>query len=360
MKIISIVGARPQFIKCAPVSCELRKECEEILVHTGQHYDPDMSDIFFKDLQIPKPDYHLEVGSGSHGKQTGVILERVEDVLIKEMPDLVLVYGDTNSTLGGALAAAKLHIPVAHVEAGLRSYDHMMPEEINRVVTDHIANLCLCPTQTSVDNLTREGITMGVHLVGDVMVDALLLNTEIARKKSHIMKELGLKKGDYYVATVHRPSNTDDKKNLTAIIEAFRGSGKTVVFPVHPRTRKYLRTFGLWESASENIRFLDPLGYLDMLHLMKNAKKILTDSGGIQKEAYVMGVPCITMRENTEWVETLIGGWNVLAGADREKILAALLSEVRTNADNTVFGKGDASQKIVKIILSHARNQTVP
>jgi len=360
MKIISIVGARPQFIKCAPVSRELRRECEEILVHTGQHYDPDMSDIFFKDLQIPEPDYHLEVGSGSHGKQTGAILERVEDVLMQEMPDLVVVYGDTNSTLGGALAAAKLHIPVAHVEAGLRSYDRTMPEEINRVVTDHIANLCLCPTQTAVDNLTKEGITKGVHLVGDVMVDALLHNTEIARKKSPIIRKLRLKKGDYYVATVHRPRNTDDKKNLTAIIEAFRESGKTVVFPVHPRTKKYLQYYGLWESVSENIRFLDPLGYIDMLQLMNNAKKILTDSGGIQKEAYVMGVPCITMRENTEWIETLVGGWNVLVGADKEKILAAILTDVRTNTDNTVFGEGDAAQKIVRIISRRIKNQVVP
>jgi UDP-N-acetylglucosamine 2-epimerase (non-hydrolysing) len=357
MKIISIVGARPQFIKCAPVSRELRRECEEILVHTGQHYDPEMSDIFFKDLDIPEPDYHLEVGSGSHGKQTGAILERVEDVLMHELPDIVLVYGDTNSTLGGALAAAKLHIPVAHVEAGLRSYDRTMPEEINRVVTDHIANILLCPTQTAVDNLTKEGITSGVHMVGDVMVDALMHNTEIAKKKSKIIKKLGLKKRDYYVATVHRPSNTDNKKNLAAIIEAFRESGKTVVFPVHPRTKKYLQNYGLWESVSENIRFIDPLGYIDMLHLMSNAKKILTDSGGIQKEAYVMGVPCITLRENTEWIETLTGGWNVLVGADKGKILTAVVGDVQTNTDNTVFGKGDASEKIVRIILRHAKSQ---
>jgi len=350
MKIVSIVGARPQFIKCAPVSHELRKEHEEILVHTGQHYDPEMSDVFFEELQIPKPDYHLDVGSGSHGKQTGAILERVENVLIKEIPDLVLVYGDTNSTLAGALAAAKLHIPVAHVEAGLRSFDRTMPEEINRVVTDHVSDLLLCPTQTAMDNLKKEGITRGVHMVGDVMVDALRHNANISEKKSHIIKMLGLQQGNYYVATVHRPANTDDRKNLTAIIEAFRESGKTVVFPVHPRTKKYLREFGLWDSLSENIRCIDPLGYIDMLHLMKHAKKILTDSGGIQKEAYVMGVPCITMRENTEWIETLLGGWNVLVGADKHKILAALKADVRANAENTVFGKGDTAKRIVKVI----------
>jgi UDP-GlcNAc3NAcA epimerase len=350
MKVVSIVGARPQFVKCAPVSHELRKEHKEILVHTGQHYDPDMSDVFFEDLQIPRPDYHLDVGSGSHGKQTAAILERVENVLVHEIPDLVLVYGDTNSTLAGALAAAKLHIPVAHVEAGLRSFDRTMPEEINRVVTDHISDLLLCPTQTAMDNLANEGITQGRYMVGDVMVDALRHNAIIAEKKSHIIKMLGLHKSNYYVATVHRPANTDDRNNLTSIIKAFSESGKTVVFPVHPRTKKYLREYGLWDSLSENILCIDPLGYIDMLHLMKHAKKILTDSGGIQKEAYVMGVPCITMRENTEWIETLPGGWNVLVGADEDKILAAILAEVRTSSDNTIFGKGDTAQRIIKVI----------
>jgi UDP-GlcNAc3NAcA epimerase len=350
MKIVSIVGARPQFIKCAPVSLELRKEHEELLVHTGQHYDPDMSDIFFEDLKIPHPDYHLDVGSGSHGKQTGAILERVESLLMTEMPDLVIVYGDTNSTLAGALAAAKLHIPVAHVEAGLRSFDRTMPEEINRVVTDHISDFLLCPTKTAIDNLTNEGISRGVYLVGDVMVDALMQNTDISEKKSHIIKNLGLKRGNYYVATVHRPANTDVRKNLTEIIEAFRESGKTIIFPVHPRTKKFLREYGLLDSLSENIRCIDPLSYLDMLQLMKHAKKILTDSGGIQKEAYVMGVPCITMRENTEWIETLTGGWNVLVGADKGKIRAAILADVRTNSDNTVFGTGDAAEKIMQVL----------
>ncbi|MDD1697593.1 MAG: UDP-N-acetylglucosamine 2-epimerase (non-hydrolyzing) [Methanoregula sp.] len=350
MKIISIVGARPQFIKCAPVSQELRKAHEEILVHTGQHYDPEMSEIFFEDLRIPRPDYHLDVGSGPHGKQTGAILERVEGVLLKDLPDLVLVYGDTNSTLAGALAAAKLHIPVAHVEAGLRSFDRRMPEEINRVVTDHVSDLLFCPTQTAVDNLKKEGITKGVYLTGDVMVDALVHNARIAEKKSHLIKQLGLKKGNYFVATVHRPGNTDEQKNLTAIIAALQESGKTVVFPVHPRTKKYLIAYGLWDSLPGNIRCIDPLGYIDMLHLMKHAKKILTDSGGIQKEAYVMGVPCITLRDTTEWVETLTGGWNVLVGADEQKILAAVIEDVGTTADNTIFGYGDAAAKIVRAI----------
>jgi UDP-GlcNAc3NAcA epimerase len=350
MKVVSVVGARPQFVKCAPVSHELRKEHQEILVHTGQHYDPEMSDVFFEDLRIPRPDYHLDVGSGSHGNQTGAILERFEKVLMQENPHLVLVYGDTNSTLAGALAAAKLHIPVAHVEAGLRSFDRMMPEEINRVVTDHISDLLLCPTQTAMDNLENEGIIRGKFMVGDVMVDALRHNAEIALKKSSIIRTLGLHTGNYYVATVHRPANTDDKKNLTSIIEAFSESGKTVVFPVHPRTKKYLLEYGLWDHLSENILCIDPLGYIDMLHLMKHAKKILTDSGGIQKEAYVLGVPCLTLRENTEWIETLQGGWNVLVGADKHRILAAILADVRTHADNSVFGKGDTAQRIVTVI----------
>jgi UDP-N-acetylglucosamine 2-epimerase (non-hydrolysing) len=350
MKIVSIVGARPQFIKCAPVSHELRKKHEEVLIHTGQHYDPEMSDVFFDELQIPKPDYHLDVGSGSHGKQTGAILERVEDVLLKEIPGLVLVYGDTNSTLAGALAAAKLHIPVAHVEAGLRSFDRTMPEEINRVVTDHISDILFCPTKTAMDNLAHEGLTTGMYMVGDVMVDALRNNTSISERNSQIIELLGLKRGNYFVATVHRPANTDDRQKLTAIIEAFGESGKDVVFPVHPRTKKYLHEYGLWDSLSGNIKCIEPLGYLDMLHLMKHAKKILTDSGGIQKEAYIMGIPCITMRENTEWIETLTGGWNVLVGADKQKILAAIMADGRTSADNTVFGKGDTAKRIVKIL----------
>jgi UDP-N-acetylglucosamine 2-epimerase (non-hydrolysing) len=356
MKIISIVGARPQFIKCAPVSYELRKEHEEILVHTGQHYDPEMSDIFFSELRIPHPDYHLNVGSAPHGKQTGLMLEKVEEVLMTEMPDLVLVYGDTNSTLAGALAATKLQVPVAHVEAGLRSFDRSMPEEINRVITDHISDILFCPTQTSVDNLEKEGIFCGVRKVGDVMVDALKHNAGFAGEKSHIIRKLGLKKGDYYVATVHRQGNTDNRMNLTAITEAFRDSGKTVIFPVHPRTKHYLHEYGLWDSLSENIRCIEPVGYIDMLTLMKNAKKILTDSGGIQKEAYIMGVPCITLRENTEWIETLTGGWNVLVGSDKGKILAAIMADVEMSSDNSVFGNGDAAKKIVRIISAYSKD----
>ncbi|MCZ7381959.1 MAG: UDP-N-acetylglucosamine 2-epimerase (non-hydrolyzing) [Candidatus Methanoperedens sp.] len=348
MKIVSIVGARPQFIKCAPLSRELRKEHEEVLVHTGQHYDHEMSEIFFEELNIPKPDYNLGIGSGNHGEQTGKMLTEIEKVLLKEKPDLVLVYGDTNSTLAGALAAVKLRIRVAHVEAGLRSFDRTMPEEINRVLVDHISDLLFCPTQTAVDNLANEGVAAGVHLVGDVIVDALEYNLKIAEKKSGIIEEFGLEKGEYLVITVHRPSNTDSRENMTNIIEALGESGLPVVFPVHPRTEKYLKEYGLIMPG--NVKLVKPLGYLDMLRLMANAGKILTDSGGIQKEAYMLGVPCITLRENTEWAETLEEGWNVLVGADKRKIIEAVLGKWSISTQRKIFGSKKASKRIMKIL----------
>ena len=260
-------------------------------MHTGQHYDHEMSDIFFEELDISKPDYNLGIGSGSHAEQTGKMLIEIEKVLLKEVPDFVLVYGDTNSTFAGTLAASKLQIKVAHVEAGLRSFDRSMPEEINRVLTDHISYLLFCPTQTAVDNLAKEGITQGVHLVGDVMLDALEYNMKVAQKKSRIIEELGLEKNKYLVTTVHRPGNTDSIDNMRSIIEALGDSGMPLVFPVHPRTEKFLQEYGLKEKMPGNVRLIKPLGYLDMLMLMANARKILTDSGGIQKEAYMLGVP---------------------------------------------------------------------
>jgi UDP-GlcNAc3NAcA epimerase len=345
------VGARPQFIKCAPVSREIREEHKEILVHTGQHYDPEMSDVFFEELQIPRPDYNLDVGSGSHGKQTGEILEKVEDVLIREKPDLVLVYGDTNSTLAGALASVKLHIPVVHVEAGLRSFDRTMPEEINRILTDHISDLLFCPTKTAVNNLRNEGIIKGVHLVGDVMADALEFNMKIAEERSHVLDRLGVAPKQYLVLTVHRPSNTDSRVHMETIIGALGDSRIPVVFPVHPRTRKYLEDYGMWERLPANFMVTEPLGYLDMIRSMGSAKKIVTDSGGIQKEAYMLGVPCVTLRENTEWVETLHGGWNNLVGADREKILTALNKPLPNKSHKGLFSVG-ASRKIRDILHS--------
>ncbi|MGC9436309.1 MAG: non-hydrolyzing UDP-N-acetylglucosamine 2-epimerase [Methanomicrobiales archaeon] len=351
MKIATIVGARPQFIKCAPVSRALRRDHEEILVHTGQHYDANMSDVFFQDLHIPAPDYHLGIGSGPHGAQTGRMLIAIEEVLLAEAPDLVLVYGDTNSTLAGALAAAKRHIPVAHVEAGLRSFDRTMPEEINRVLTDHLADLLFCPTATAVGHLQNEGITRGVHLVGDVMVDALQFNRDIAEEHSTILEDLGLVERSYCVATVHRPSNTDDPDHLTGIIEAFTAIGEPIVFPAHPRTRKCLDHYGLLPRLPDTIQLVDPLPYLDMLRLMAHARAILTDSGGIQKEAYILQVPCITLRENTEWVETVEDGWNVLVGADCDRIIAKTQrSGSRIRKHSARFGDGHAAERIAAII----------
>jgi len=346
MKVLSIVGARPKFIKCAPVSAALRQGHQEVLVHTGQHYDANMSDVFFRDLGIPAPDYHLGIGSGSQGEQTGRMLAAIEEVILKEEPDMVLVYGDTNSTLAGALAAAKVHVPVAHVEAGLRSFDRRMPEEINRVLTDHCSDLLLCPTETAVENLQREGITAGVHLTGDVMVDALLQHAEVARA-SPILADLGL--DQYRLATVHRAENTDDPARLTAIIRALGDLGD-VVLPCHPRTEKMLKNAGLYEEAKRRIGLIPPVGYLEMLALESGAKTILTDSGGVQKEAYVLGVPCITMRETTEWVETVEDGWNVLVGSDCDAIVRAARTFAPERERSDVFGKGEAARAIARVI----------
>lgn len=350
MKIISVVGARPQFIKCAPVSRTIRKHHEEILVHTGQHYDPEMSDIFFEELDIPKPDYNLGIGSGTQGEQTGKMIIEIEKVLLEEKPDIVLVYGDTNSTLAGALAASKLQIKVAHVEAGLRSFDRTMPEEINRVITDHISNILFCPTDTAVMNLKNEGITEGVYNVGDVMVDALKYNQKIAEEKSTILQDLNLNSKEFLLATLHRASNTDNKKNLSSIVEAFSDVEATIVFPIHPRTRKCLKEYNLWEKILKNTKVIPPVGYLDMLKLESNARKILTDSGGVQKEAYMLRVPCITLRDNTEWVETVEEGWNILAGADYEKIRKFIKEFEVPKKSKKMFGDGKASIKINELL----------
>ena len=352
MKVVSIVGARPQFIKAAPVSRALRRIAHKVLVHTGQHYDREMSDVFFDELHIPKPNYNLGVGSGPHGWQTGQMLIRLEEVLLKEQPDWVLVYGDTNSTLAGALAAVKLHIPVAHVEAGLRSFNRRMPEEHNRVLTDHAADLLFCPTQTAVDHLAHEGITQGVHLTGDVMYDAILYNTELAEQRSDALTRLGLSPGGYALATVHRPRNTDDLPRLRNILAAFGEIEGTVIFPIHPRTRQRMAEFGLnnLQSPIPNPQFIKPVGYLDMLILEKHARLILTDSGGVQKEAYLFGVPCLTLREETEWVETVEAGWNLLVGADRAAIVRAAREFRPVGAPPPLFGDGHASERIAALL----------
>ncbi|WP_408955103.1 non-hydrolyzing UDP-N-acetylglucosamine 2-epimerase [Natroniella sp. ANB-PHB2] len=349
MKVVTIVGARPQFIKAAPVSRELSKENQEILVHTGQHYDQNMSDIFFKELNIPKPDYNLGIGSDSHGKQTGKMLAEIEEVILEEKPDVLLVYGDTNSTIAGALAASKLLIPVIHIEAGLRSYNKDMPEEQNRILTDHISKLLFCPTETAVKNLKKEGITQGVENVGDVMYDAVLYNVELSKQKSDILEELGVEAKGYILATVHRAENTNSKERLKNIVQAFNDSNEHIVLPLHPRTKNYLEKYDL--QFNDNVQIIEPVGYLDMLMLESNSKKILTDSGGVQKEAYFLKVPCITMRDETEWIETVDYGWNFLVSANYELILDKIKNFNGGNEIIKCFGNGDASQKIVNAMV---------
>lgn len=305
-----------------------------------------MSDVFFDELKIPKPDYNLEIGSGEHGAQTGKMLIELEKVVQKENPDLILIYGDTNSTLAGALTGAKLHIPVAHVEAGLRSYNRRMPEEINRILADAVSDFLFCPTKTAIENLKKEGITKGVYKVGDVMYDAVLFNSKIAEKKSKILSELGLKPKQFVLCTIHRAENTDDKNRLTSIFNALADSGLKIVLPLHPRTKKYLTEYNL-AAKSKNIKIIDPVGPLDMIMLEKNANLIITDSGGVQKEAFFMKVPCLTLRDETEWLETLKGKNNILVGADSKKILDAL--KMKRSFKETLqnyFGNGKASEKI--------------
>jgi UDP-N-acetylglucosamine 2-epimerase len=341
---MSVVGARPQFIKAAPVSRVLRRKHVEVLVHTGQHYDDNMSDVFFRELDIPEPDVNLGVGSGLHGAQTGAMMAGLENVALEVKPDWVLVYGDTNSTVAGALVAAKLHIAVAHVEAGLRSFDRRMPEEINRVLTDHVSDLLLCPTEVAVHNLEREGIKRGVHLVGDVMYDAFLFNLEAARKRD-TLKELGLAHGRFALATVHRAENTDDPDRLRSILRGIGESGLEVVLPLHPRTRARLKG-----PMPARIRVIDPVGYLDMLTLEEAAIVIVTDSGGVQKEAYFLGKPCITLRDGTEWAETVEAGWNLLVGSDSDTIAHAMRSFKPNAIRPDLFGNGHAAERIAELL----------
>jgi UDP-N-acetylglucosamine 2-epimerase len=348
VKVVSIVGARPQFIKAAVVSRALRREHREVLVHTGQHYDEPMSRVFFQELDMPEPDHYLGVGSGSHGEQTGRMLERIEEVLLRERPDWALVYGDTNSTLAGALAAAKLNIRLGHVEAGLRSGDRRLPEEVNRIVADHCSDLLFCPTVTAVENLKREGITKGVHPVGDVMYDSLLQHLPVAEEKSDVLARLGISPGTYYLATIHRAANTDDPARLGAVLQGLRRLDGPVVFPVHPRTHKAAEAASL--AIGDGLMAVDPVGYLDMLVLEKNARRILTDSGGVQKEAFLLAVPCVTLRDETEWPETLENGWNVLAGTDPERIAGAATRPVPPTPPAHCFGDGRAAERIVKAL----------
>lgn len=348
MKIITVIGARPQFIKAASVSNIIRKEHEEILIHTGQHYDENMSKIFFEELGIPKPDYNLAVGSGGHGDQTGKMLIELEKIYLKEKPDLVLVYGDTNSTLAGALCASKLLIPVAHVEAGLRSFNMTMPEEQNRILTDHLSRLLFIPTETACKNLLNEGIKKGVYNVGDVMFDAVLHFKKMAETKQSIIESIGVEHDKYILTTIHRAENTNDINRLRNIIEALNECGKNVVLPLHPRTKKYMDSYGL--KFNNNIKLIEPVGYLEMITLEMHAQKIVTDSGGVQKEAFFMKKPCITMRDETEWVETVENGWNVIVGTDKEKILNNIVNFEPKEAQKEIFGDGKAAEKILSLI----------
>jgi UDP-GlcNAc3NAcA epimerase len=348
MCIFSIIGARPQFIKCSVVSKEIRKHFDEIILHTGQHYDYMMSKQFFDELEIPTPDINLGVGSCSHGMQTAEMLKGIEEYLIEKKPQAVLVYGDTNSTLAGALAASKLHIPLVHIESGLRSFDKTMPEEINRILTDHCSDILCCPTQISVDNLRSEGIIDSVFLTGDVMYDSLIQYKEIASEKSRILKKLNLCSDEYLLATIHRSKNTDERESLKNILTAFSESKQHIVLPIHPRTKKRIQEFDLSKYIDKNVQMIDPVGYIDFLMLEMHANKILTDSGGIQKEAYLLKKPCITLRENTEWVETVDDGWNIIVGSNVQMIKDAIENFNPHSVQHELFGDGNSAYKIVE------------
>ncbi len=362
LKIITVVGARPQFVKAAVISRAIAAFneqsggicIEEQIVHTGQHYDDNMSNVFFDQLKIPPPSINLEVGSGPHGRQSSIMLERIESILLECKPDCVLIYGDTNSTLAAALAAVKIHIPVAHVEAGLRSFNRRMPEEINRVVADHLSTLLFCPTDTAIQNLANEGITKDVHQVGDVMYDSVLFNTNLAEQFSTILEQLELKSKSFYLATIHRAENTGNKDRLNSILDALDRMDMPVLLPMHPRTNNTLGA--RLDEIGSGVRIIDPVSYLDMLMLEKNARIILTDSGGVQKEAYWVNVPCVTLRDETEWVELVQAGYNRVVGTDTSAILDAVakaeneaISDFVSNTSK-LYGDGHSAEKIVAIL----------
>lgn len=349
-KILTVVGARPQFIKAATVSRALSaKGGEEIMVHTGQHYDANMSDIFFEQMHIPRPHHYLGVGGGTHGQMTGRQLEQIEKVLLAERPDWVLVYGDTNSTLAGALAAVKLHIPVAHVEAGLRSFNRRMPEEINRVLTDHASDLLFAPTPTAVCNLANEGMCRDkVHLVGDVMYDAAMFYKDLAYRPDWFQLS-ELKEGGYVLCTIHRAENTDDPSRLRGILQGLSDANEPVVLPLHPRTRAMVNEFNMPLAA--NINVVAPVGYLEMVWLEMHCRIIVTDSGGVQKEAYFHGKPCITMRDETEWTELIEAGVNCLVGASPERIVDAVRNAAPIDISERLYGDASAADQIAAILL---------
>ncbi len=353
MRIVSLVGNRPQFVKAAPLCQALRAEGEEILVHSGQHYDPDLADLFFDELGIPAPDHSLAVGPGSPLHQLTIMMERLEPVLADTQPDALLVYGDTTTTLAGALVAAKMDVPLAHVEAGLRSFDKRMPEEQNRVITDHLSDVLLCPTQQAVDNLAREGVTKGVHLVGDVMYDACRAFAALAAKQPGAVGR-GLKPGGYVLVTIHRAAATDTPEALSAMVEVLTSLGAPAIFPVHPRTRAKLEAAGRWDELQNvpGLIMARPAGYLDFTALLMQAQAVITDSGGVQKEAYFHGIPCITLRDTTEWVETVDGGFNRLTGMDAAKVAEAMADLSMPDERPQYYGDGHAADAIVRALVA--------
>jgi UDP-N-acetylglucosamine 2-epimerase len=349
MKFLTVVGARPQFVKAAMLSRELRARHTEVLVHTGQHYDDLMSDVFFRDLGLPEPELNLGVGSASQAVQTARMLEGLEPVIEAQAPEAVIVFGDTNSTLAGALAAAKLGIPVAHVEAGLRSHNRSMPEEINRIVTDHVSSLLFCPTATAVASLEAEGITEGVYRVGDLMFDALKATLPLVeRSQTGDLEKRHVERDGYYLATIHRQANTDNPGVLRRLFHALSSLDLPVLLPLHPRTLAAARTAAT--VPGENVVVVEPVGYLEMISLERNAKAILTDSGGVQREAYFLEVPCVTLREETEWPETLRDDWNVIAGSDPARIAAAAKRPRPAKPPERLFGDGQAAARIVETL----------
>jgi len=355
VKVLSVVGARPQFIKEAIVGEELRKrKVVEILVHTGQHYDAFMSDVFFSQLNLKRPDYNLHVGPGTHAYQTGTTMIRLEEVALKENPDIIVVYGDTNATLGGALVGAKLKIPVAHVEAGLRQLPKTMPEEINRVVTDHVSSFLFCPTSTAVENLKREGITKGVYFTGDVMYDLFKKIQQIV-KHDEVLARYHLKRENYVLATVHRDFNTDDRQRLERILSALGKISQElcVVFPMHPRTKKAIDRYNLRKALQKTL-VLEPVPYQDLISLVIGAKKVVTDSGGLQKEAYFAGVHAVVLMPDTAWIELIDSGWNILADADEDKIVKYTLHHQDEQSDDlrSIYGNGNAGARIAEILLA--------
>ena len=353
MRIVSLVGNRPQFVKAAPLCIALRAQGEEVLVHSGQHYDPELADLFFDELGIPSPDHALEVGPGTPVHQIATIMERFEHVLRDEKPDAVLVYGDTTTTLAGALAAAKCGVPLAHVEAGLRSFDRSMPEEQNRVVTDHLSDVLLCPTTQAVDNLAAEGITGGVHLVGDVMFDASRMFAPLAAGRNAAAAN-GLEPGGYLLVTIHRAAATDTPEALDAMVEVLASLGEPAIFPVHPRTRGKLQAGGRWDALAQvpGLVLAAPAGYLDFTSLLMGARAVVTDSGGVQKEAYFHGVPCITLRDTTEWVETVEGGFNTLTGMNAAAVRAALDGLAMPAERPPYYGDGHAADAIARAVVA--------